>query len=102
MRLNRPLAMTMTLTVLLALAGRPPARGQQAPEKGGRRFALLIGVRQYYKEELRDLKYSELDAKELADVLRENGYRVVLMTQSAGSEDSSLFPSAANIRRRFR
>lgn len=72
-----------------------------AEEPGERRFALVVGVRDYKGTELSNLKYTENDAHDLADVLRQVGYRrVVLLTQKAAykAEQKDLFPTAANIR----
>ena len=68
---------------------------------GGRRFALLVGVRDYDPEQFRSLSYTENDAKDLAQVLRDAGYRrVVLLTQSeaAGQHNVRLQPTGKNIR----
>ncbi|MGH7129901.1 MAG: caspase family protein, partial [Planctomycetaceae bacterium] len=65
----------------------------------GRKYALLVGVKQYRKSELRDLPYSEPDVTALADVLRDAGYfRVVLMTQTEGAKDARFLPTSENIR----
>ena len=59
-----------------------------AQEAKGRKYALLVGVREYSEApELRPLKFAERDVAELAAVLRRAGYRdedVLLMTQSEG------------------
>ena len=67
----------------------------------GDRYALLVGVKVYNKNELHNLAYTENDVTELAQVLRDAGYkRVVLMTQSAAlaEGDSDLQPTSDNIR----
>ena len=67
----------------------------------GDRYALLVGVKNYNKTELRNLTYSENDVAELAQLLRDAGYkRVVLMTQSAAlaEGDNDLLPTSDNIR----
>ncbi|HKI21617.1 MAG TPA: SUMF1/EgtB/PvdO family nonheme iron enzyme, partial [Isosphaeraceae bacterium] len=73
--------------------------------KAGERYALLVGVRKYDPNELRDLPYSEADVTELAGVLKGAGYKpdnVVLMTQTAGAEDTRFLPIASNIRKELR
>ena len=83
----------------LALAAALPllSRGDGPPR--GDKYALLIGVRHYDPNELRDLPYAEADMTGLADVLKKAGYtRVVLLTQTAGADTPRLFPMAANIR----
>src|SRR5262245_64124533 len=53
----------------------------------GKRYALLVGVNEYNKPGFTPLKYAEADAKELAAVLKADGYEVTLLLGSAaGSE----------------
>src|SRR5262245_50891093 len=91
----------LTLGLLLTAA----ARADQSPKPlaaKGERYALLVGVRQYDRNELRNLKYSEPDVVELAGVLKDAGYRpenVVLMTQTRAADNIRFLPLAANIRR---
>jgi len=59
-------------------------------------------VREYDKNELRSLPYSESDVDALGRLLREAGYRpenVVLMTQTVGAKRPRFAPVAANIRK---
>src|SRR5262249_52986824 len=61
--------------------------------------------RQYDKNEFNTLLYSEPDVVELAQVLKDTGYRpenVMLMTQKLGAEDTRLLPLANNIRKELR
>jgi sulfatase modifying factor 1 len=77
----------------------------RADEDAPRRFALLIGVKDYKGTGLSSLKYTENDAHDLADVLRRGGFRrVVVLSQRAAFEgkDKELFPTAANIRLHLR
>ena len=86
--------------VLLAVATLAcvPAHAQ-VPGRLGERHALLVGVRQYDPNELRSLPYSEPDVTELAQVLKDAGYRqVVTLTQTAGAANFRLLPTGANIR----
>ena len=78
-------------------------RADDAPK--GRQYALLVGVRNYKKDELRRLDYTENDVTELAQLLRDAGYkRVVLMTQAeaVAQGDNDLVPTGKNIRRQLR
>jgi tetratricopeptide (TPR) repeat protein len=100
MRPNR--IFLMTLAVVAASVGGAPARGQAGTDAGERRYALLVGVQQYDKDELRDLKYAEADVTELAGVLRSRGYDVVLMTRATTRDDAGLFPNVANVRKELR
>ncbi len=72
----------------------------QTSNQGGK-YALLVGVRQYNKNELRTLPYTESDVETLAGVLIQAGYskdNVVLMTQKTGAADTDFLPTGANIR----
>jgi hypothetical protein len=86
------------LTGVLVLAQEP---GRQR----GERYALLVGVRRYDPNELRSLPYSEPDIIELAEVLKAKGYKpsnVVLMTQTAGTEDTRFLPLADHVRKELK
>ena len=86
------------LTGVLVLAQEP---GRQR----GERYALLVGVRRYDPNELRSLPYSEPDIIELAEVLKAKGYKpsnVVLMTQTAGAEDTRFLPLADHVRKELK
>ncbi len=66
----------------------------------GERYALVVAVRQYDATELKPLKYTENDAKALADTFKSAGYRrVVVLTQSLGAKEARYLPTAANVRR---
>lgn len=70
--------------------------------QSGEKYALLIGVREYDKNELRTLPFSEADVEGLARILRDAGYRpenVIVMTQSIGAKKPRFAPVAANIRK---
>jgi hypothetical protein len=65
----------------------------------GKRYALLVGVRDYDHRKLEPLKCTENDAEELAKVLRTGGYaEVTVLTSSRGAKDPGARPTAANIR----
>jgi len=64
----------------------------------GKRYALLVGVKEYNHAKLKSLDYSENDVVELAKLLRVNGYEVVLLCDSAGDRDDRRKPTLANIR----
>lgn len=56
-----------------------------APAHGGRRYALIVGVKTYRPgQPLPELAYTENDATGLAAVLKDGGYDVTLMTQAVG------------------
>ena len=82
-----------------------PAQLGPAEEEWGRRYALLVGVRKYDPNELRELRYSEPDVVELSGVLKAEGYKpgnVVLMTQTAGADDTRFLPLAADVRKELK
>jgi TPR repeat protein len=67
----------------------------------GKKYALLVGVREYRHAKLPDLKHTENDVVELANLLRKpaHGYtQVSLMTTTLGKRYPNSMPTAANIR----
>src|SRR2546430_2355260 len=79
--LNIPQCRAWRLPFLLAAmlgALAQPSLGQPEGKKGeakkeepkGRKYALVVGVRHYKKDELRSLKYADKDAAALAAALR--------------------------------
>ena len=102
LRSIRSIGLTLAL-VVAGLASRPSV-GQQK-KSGGDKYALLVGVRKYDPNELRGLPYSEPDVVELSSVLKAEGYKpgnVVLMTQTAGADDTRFLPLAANVRKELK
>jgi tetratricopeptide (TPR) repeat protein len=84
--------------LLTALA---PALAAQPTRRTGDQFALLVGVRKYHPNELRDLPYAEADVEGLAKTLRAAGYpreNVVLLTQAAAAKDLRFAPESGKIR----
>ena len=70
-----------------------------AQEKEVRKYAVLVGVRDYDRNQLRSLPYPENDVQELAEVLKSSGFRrVELLTQTAGAKQSRYLPMAKMIR----
>src|SRR5438105_960111 len=85
----------------IALPLCPHLQAQQPNQ--GNRYALLIGVQTYDKNELRNLQYSENDIDALADALRKGGFgQVIIMTQSAGAKDARFLPTSDRIRKAAR
>lgn len=93
------------LVALIGIVGTE-SRAERPSKPRGEKYALLVAVRKYSKSsELRELHYTERDMEELAQVLRTGGYRpenVVLLTQTAGAEDSRLLPTADHIRKELK
>jgi hypothetical protein len=76
---------------------RDPER-EPAPAGAGKRYALLVGVKDYDHDRLRPLAYTEYDVVELAGVLRPAGYEVVLLTDAEGAARGDRRPTGRNIR----
>jgi TPR repeat protein len=73
------------------------AREVAAESVAERRFALLVGVSEYRHSELPHLQYTERDATELGKELERSGFKVTLLTTSAGKKDPSSAPTRANV-----
>ena len=90
------------LGLAAALPQLARAKGDDVPV--GRKYALLVGVRAYDKDQLRSLRFTEADVNGLAAVLKVSGYkRVVLMTQTeaVSAGDNTLEPTSKNIRKKL-
>src|SRR4051794_39818196 len=79
------------------------AHGQQDAPRGGKKYALLVGVDRYGKGTMLPGlgEFPRHDVEGLATVLLESGYArddVVVMTLKAGAEDPDLLPNAEPIR----
>src|SRR5262249_13473469 len=84
--------------LLVALIVATPVR-TEAP--AGKKYALLVGVRQYAHARLTELRYTENDVEELAKLLRSadvNFSSVRLLTTTRGVRDPKQDPTAKNIR----
>src|SRR5262245_44424842 len=66
-------------------------------QDAGKRYAVVVGIKEYDHPKLTPLKYPPNDAKALRDVLNQSGYQVTLLTAEAGENDSSLLPTKGNI-----
>src|SRR5262249_53020660 len=77
----------------LALPSLAPA------QPAGKKYAVLVGVQNY--DGLSKLKYTEKDVTELGEVLKQSGYkRVVVLTEGQGKPE--LLPTGRNIRKLIR
>ena len=88
------------IVVLVALA-TGSGSGQEPKAARGGRYALLVGVRQYRPNTLRNLEFTEADVTRLAEVLEASGYRrrdITILTQTLGATDAGLLPTGENIR----
>jgi formylglycine-generating enzyme required for sulfatase activity len=91
---RRLLLLAGVVAALAVLSG--PLLSQEQP---GKRYAILVGVKAYNHAALPDLEYTERDVEELAALLEPAGYKVTLLTTSAGERDEARRPTLANIRR---
>jgi tetratricopeptide (TPR) repeat protein len=67
----------------------------------GKKYALLVGVKDYEHAKLPDLKFTEHDIDQLASLLKGPAarFQVRVLTSSRGKKHSASQPTAANIRR---
>jgi hypothetical protein len=91
---RRPLVAACSADVLavltaLALADSP----------AGKRYAVLVGIKDYDHSKLNTLDYAVNDVRELHDLLARHGYEVVLL--QSGAEDPRLTPTLTNIQARL-
>ena len=85
-------------------AGPPnpqPLDVSNLPSITGKRFALLVGVKDYDSPDFRNLNFTEADVEDLAQTLRGDGYDpadIVVMTRKHAAQDPALMPTVENIR----
>jgi TPR repeat protein len=85
-----------TLAAGLLLAALFPAPADDAK---GKKYALVIGIKEYKHASLPALRFTENDAEELARVLGKpsSGFAVRLLTTTRGGKDPKDAPTTANI-----
>jgi TPR repeat protein len=100
-----PMAIERTRVALRVAHGLQVALGLlfvlSSSALAGDRYAFLVAVREYDKNELTNLQFTENDITKLARTLKGAGYssqNVVLMTQSVGAQKPRFIPVAENIR----
>jgi formylglycine-generating enzyme required for sulfatase activity len=84
---------------ILVLAVALPLLGQ---EPSGKKFALLVGVTKYQHPKLRPLKFCQNDVVELGKLLQADGYKVTVLCETAGVNDSAKAPTRKNIETHLR
>jgi uncharacterized caspase-like protein len=96
---SRPL-----VVFLLALAPASVCPAQEVKADRGKKYALLVGVREYNHASLPDLKHTENDVEQFARVLRDaSGFTtVVVITMTRGQKAEALKPTASNSRAQLR
>jgi uncharacterized caspase-like protein len=71
----------------------------QAQTDKGKKYALLVGVRDYDSGKLEPLRFTENDAEDLADVLQKQaGFSVRVLTTSRGKKRTGDAPTGDNLR----
>jgi hypothetical protein len=96
-RLASLLGFPVAVVVLSLAAGLALLGPGLAQAEKGKKYALLVGVKDYLHPDLASLSYTENDVVELADALK--GFaEVVVLTTSAGAKDAEASPTAKNIR----
>ena len=95
--MSAPAVRRLLPAALLGLTAGLPLLLAQPPQ--ARRYAVLVGIKEYDHIKLRPLDYSETDVNDLAEVLRGGGYEVTLLTTTA--RDAKLRPTLANINDRL-
>src|SRR5262245_24750224 len=93
------------LTVALGIAtlalALTPLAGQSA---AGKKYALLVGVRDYDSDKFTPLRFTENDAEGMAGALRDTaGFASVrVLTTTRGRKTSADAPTSANLRRELK
>jgi len=95
----QPQLLFVAICALLLAVPSADLSAQETPT--GQKMALLVGVKKYDHEQLRNLHFAENDVEELADVLKGQGYQVVLLTTKQGEKDSRWKPTVENIRQQM-
>jgi formylglycine-generating enzyme required for sulfatase activity len=99
--MSRPLAFRRWLPVVLlsSLALALLLRdASQAQTDKGKKYALLVGVREYDSVKFPKLAYTENDAEDLAGVLDKAGFSVRVLTSSRGAKRKDDLPTVDNLR----
>lgn len=84
---------------------QPDAHAVAEDEPAARRFAVLVGVRDYDHPTLNEpkpLQFTEADATELGEVLSGAGYTVTLLTHVEGKQRADRKPTRKNIEDQLR
>jgi len=98
--MGRSLVVVATSLLVWRMLAGEQALGQAVATPAKR--ALLIGINDYDHPSLRQpapLKYAVKDVTDLASLLKQAGYEVVLMTETVGQANAKLAPRKANIER---
>lgn len=72
------------LAAMFALVGPCPTGQAQVT---GQKFALLIGVNTYRSEQIKDLTFADADAEELGNLLKDQGFKVLVLPSRRAVRD---------------
>jgi formylglycine-generating enzyme required for sulfatase activity len=100
---HAPLGRCLAVVVLSSLVALVLLDASQAQTDKGKKYALVVGVRDYDSFKLRKLDYTENDAEDLAEELHnKGGFSVRLLTTSRGNKRKTDMPTVANLRAEVR
>ncbi len=99
-RLSWVVCLAALLTAGVAVFSLTSSAQESASE--GRKLALLVGVKRYDHEDLRDLDFPENDVEDLAGVLKDQHFETVVLTTARGKQDATEKPTAENLRARLK
>ncbi len=94
---SHPFRTVIAAALLVGLAAMLPLL--LAQPAAGKRYALLVGVKDYDHSKLNTLEYAVNDVVELGELLRRHSYDVTLLR--SGADDARLVPTLANIQARL-
>jgi formylglycine-generating enzyme required for sulfatase activity len=99
MQSSAPVSRWFVAALLSSLVAALLLDGTQAQTAKGKKYALLVGVRDYDHDALTPLQYTENDVEELAKTLSESGFAFVrVLTTTRGAKKKADGPTAANVR----
>lgn len=87
-----PVLLTVALLTGLAM---PSLLWADSPQ--GKRYALLVGIKDYDHSKLKPLDFTENDVTDLGQLLRASGYEIKLLTGSKGKDNPDCQPTRSNI-----
>jgi uncharacterized caspase-like protein len=99
---SRAFRHVLPLVVLATLGVALVALAVQRDSRKPKKYAVLVGVKEYAHPKLRGLQYTENDATEMAALLRFHDYQVTLLCDSQGKKDGKLAPTKANVKRELK
>jgi hypothetical protein len=90
--------------ILLLGAALLPGRARAGDAPRGKKYALLVGVKEYNHNKLPNLRYTENDVEALATILSEHAgfHSVTVLTTTRGRSSPAARPTAANVKAALR